>query len=357
MIPPFLFNLMKGEMTMPGIREEPLQEILRQYDIKVLGTRNESYKDKKGVWWVETPQGHKILKKISNSEETLRHILHAVKHLTSNGIHIPAVNPTRSGDDYAKIDGVCYVLSDAITGKTPSYDSSQELALIVKELGRFHKASKGFAPLPGSKPKYHLGTWYDDYQEQLRDMENFYHSEISKGASDPIAKLVLNEFPYFANRAQEALEGLQQHDYLDWVEKAGREGCLCHQDYAAGNLILTSDQKIFILDTDSLTIDIAARDLRKLLNKIMKKSGKWNADQAHKVMVLYQSTHPLTPSQWRVVKLDLLFPHLFLGAMNKYYYQRDKEWSYEKYHQRLKEMSAFEKTITPFLAQFDTFIP
>jgi spore coat-associated protein S len=31
---------------------------------------------------------------------------------------------------------------------------------------------------------------------------------------------------------------------------------------------------------------------------------------------------------------DIKFPHLFLGAMNKYYYRRDKEWSEEKYFRR-----------------------
>jgi len=34
-------------------------------------------------------------------------------------------------------------------------------------------------------------------------------------------------------------------------------------------------------------------------------------------------------------KFDLMFPHLFLGAMNKFYYKRDKEWSFEKYLKRI----------------------
>jgi len=42
-----------------------------------------------------------------------------------------------------------------------------------------------------------------------------------------------------------------------------------------------------------------------------------------------------------------MFPHLFLGAMNKFYYKRDKEWSFEKYLKRINEMTALEKTITP----------
>ena len=54
---------------------------------------------------------------------------------------------------------------------------------------------------------------------------------------------------------------------------------------------------------------------------------------------------------------DIKFPHLFLGAMNKYYYRRDKEWSEEKYFRRIKEMCAFEKTIEPLLKNFEQLIP
>ncbi|HOS69019.1 MAG TPA: CotS family spore coat protein, partial [Bacillota bacterium] len=69
---------------MTAVNREPINEVLGNYDIKVEGIRNESYKDKKGVWWVQTPQGYKILKKISNSEDTLKYILSAVRHLTDN---------------------------------------------------------------------------------------------------------------------------------------------------------------------------------------------------------------------------------------------------------------------------------
>jgi spore coat-associated protein S len=43
---------------------EPLTEVLEKYPFTVKGIRTESYKDKKGVWWVETTEGMKILKSI-----------------------------------------------------------------------------------------------------------------------------------------------------------------------------------------------------------------------------------------------------------------------------------------------------
>lgn len=340
---------------MVSANQEPLSEVLSKYNISVLNIKNESYKDKKGVWWVQTPEGYKILKKISNSEDTLRYIISAVNHLIQNGINIPKINKTKTGSDYAKIQETCFVLSDAIEGKTPSYDSQKDFAAMIRELARFHKASTGFHPLADTKPKKHLGTWIEDYTAQVEDMNSFYQSEVPANGKDPIGKFIIQEFPYFYKRSYEAINALKGVEYRDWVIKADKLGCLCHQDFAAGNLIMTS-KGIYVLDTDSITLDIPARDIRKILHKTMKKSGKWNVELTKNIFSLYQSENPLTQSEWEVVKMDIIFPHLFIGAMNKYYYQRDKEWSSQKYLQRLKEMSDFEKTITPVLNNFESLI-
>lgn len=342
---------------MSQISQEPLYYILSKYNIKVLGIKNENYKEKKGVWRVQTPDGFKILKKISNSEDTLKYILSAVKHLSKNGICIPRVNKTTGGHDYVSLDNVCYFLSDGIEGKNPTYSSPQELMKVVKELAKFHRASVGFFPQPESEPKNHLGFWIEDYRQQIDDMNRFYRNELSLKENDEIGKIIIDEFPNFYTRAQKAIEGLKCREYREWVDKARKTGSLCHQDFAAGNLILNPSGTIYVLDTDSITIDIPARDIRKLLNKIMKKSGKWDIELTKKIFSYYQSENPLSPSEWKVVRLDLMFPHLFIGVMNKYYYKRDKEWSTRKYLERIKEMSAVEKTISPVLDKFDLLIP
>jgi spore coat-associated protein S len=73
--------------------------------------------------------------------------------------------------------------------------------------------------------------------------------------------------------------------------------------------------------------------------------------------MIYQSVNPLEPSEWKVVLTDIKYPHLFIGAMNKYYYKRDKEWTDEKYFSRIREMCAFEKSMEPLLDKFEMLIP
>lgn len=342
---------------MNNAENEPLQKVLSHYPFSTLQIRNESYKDKKGVWWIKTADRTYILKKMSNSEDTVKFILDAVRHLEKNGILLPATVKTADNRDYVNVNGVCYVIFEAIEGRNPSYDSPRELNSIVRELAKFHKASKGYSPPSDCKPKYHMGLWVEDYREQIEEINEYYKKELTKTEHEPIDKIIISEFPYFYDRACKAIAGLEGADYREWVVQSMKSGSLCHQDFAAGNLIMKSPDRIYVIDIDSVTVDIPARDIRKLLNKVMKKAGKWDTELTRNMFKAYQSENPLTASQWRVVKLDLMFPHLFIGAVNKYIYRRDAEWTTEKYLKRIVEMAGFEKTITSVLDRFESVIP
>ena len=74
-------------MSITGIKED-IQTVLKEYDIDVIGIKTESYKGKKGVWWIGTPAGQKILKKEAYSCKTLEFIIAAMEHLMCNGISL-----------------------------------------------------------------------------------------------------------------------------------------------------------------------------------------------------------------------------------------------------------------------------
>lgn len=335
---------------------EPLSEVLEQYPYTVKGIRTESYKQKKGVWWVDTKKGMKILKKHPNSESMLHFLLAAVSHLQDKGIYIPAVNKTTDGRSYVKVGETCFILIDAVEGVNPSYKKTDELETLVRELARFHAASAGFVPPEGSKVRRHLGTWQEDYSADLGRLKAFYSEELSKTAHGEFGKMILEVFPAFLKRMQDTIEGLNRPAYTAWVDKIAAAGGLCHQDFAAGNVLLNPSGKVYILDTDSLTIELPARDIRKLLNKVMKKNGKWDYALLHHILSWYQEENALNADEWAVVKLDLNFPHLFNGIMDKYYRRREKEWSEGKYLSRLKEMVAVERSKQSVIEQYDTII-
>ncbi|MDD2574392.1 MAG: CotS family spore coat protein [Bacillota bacterium] len=336
--------------------QEDLEGVLSQYPVRVTGIRTESYKEKKGVWWIETPGGYKILKKHSNSDKTLYFIIAAVEYLQSRGILMPGIIPAADGRKYVISDNSCFVLSEAISGVNPSYNSREQLKRVVQELAKLHRASEGFVPPKDSKPRVHIGNCPDTYNARMEKLEGYYALEEGSAGHDEFGEIILEEFPHFLQRIRESIDGFEGSYYRQWFEKAQRNGYLCHQDFAAGNLILTDAGELYVLDIDSITLDLPIRDIRKLLLKVMKKRGGWDLSLTTDMLAWYQQENPLEQQQWQVLKWELMYPHLFEGIMTKYYEKREKTWTVAKYLRRLKEMTAVEKTIGQVLDGFDALI-
>lgn len=340
------------------VKGEDITPVLKEYDITVKGIKLESYKGKKGVWWINTDRGYKILKKQSFSYKTLDFIIDAVNHLNSNGVYIPNIIKTKSGNDYVIKDGVCFVLSEAIDGSTLNYSSDENVRRIIHELARFHKASRGFSPKEDYKVRTHLGLWIEKYEKDMNKLKKYYNMELNKDEHSEFGKIILKEYPHFYERIKNSIEAFYKEAYSDWVKEVEENGGLCHQDFTAGNCILENSGRLYILDTDSLTIDIPLRDIRKILNKIMKrKNDGWDLELTSKILKWYNEQNPLKKYQWELLKPTLTFPHLFVGIMSKYYERREKTWTEQKYTKRLKEMISIEKSVEPIINNFEDIIP
>lgn len=339
------------------MEEENINLILSQYDIKVTNIVNECNKGKKAVWWIKTPTGQKILKKHSCSVKTLEFILAAVEHLASNNVKLPSIIKTKQDTKFIKGINCCYVLSDAIIGVTPNGDKPQELKMVVEQLANFHSASKNFVPPNDCKIRTHLGLQREEFENQTSKLKSFYDIENSKSNHSEFGEIILNEFPYFYKRMQSAIAENDKSGYNKWVEVDKNLNCLCHQDFTPGNLILTKSKEIYVLDIDSIAIDLPTRDIRKFLNKIMKRRGKWDINLTKQILQWYNSVNPLEHWKWQVLNETITFPHLFVGIMSKYYEGREATWSEDSYVKRLKTMIEVEKSLDIILQNFEKIIP
>jgi len=336
---------------------EDLRKVLDEYQVEVQDIKTESYKEKKGVWWIRTPEGFRILKKQSNSKETLEFITSAVEYLTANGICIPEIILTKQGEKIAFVDQNCYILSKAIEGVNPSYSNSGELKKIMEELAKFHAKSKGFVPPANCKARIHLGELIESHKDKLEKLKVFFEQEKTKLTHTTFGSAILEQFPHFYDRMDLAIKELNESCYHQWVNETANVNCLCHQDFAAGNLIMTDIGDLYILDIDSITIDIPIRDIRKILNKVMKKHGGWDANLAKDMLGWYQNKNQLDYSQWQILKAELTYAYLFEGIMSKYYENRENTWTQEKYLKRLNEMLKIERSVEPIIENFDAIIP
>ncbi|MFF2090007.1 CotS family spore coat protein [Paenibacillus sp. NPDC058174] len=328
-----------------------ITELMAQYPLQMKSIKLISDKGKKATWSLETSEGSKILKKAPVSKQRLLFLIQAIKHLQRNGAPIPEMVATTTGAYYSEdSSGSCYVLSDAVQGTSPTYGAA-DLIVIMKELGKFHLASRGFySEHKSANEREHLGGWQQSYIKHLDQLEAFKALARSGGEFD---KLFLLHADHFIDQGKEALRWIESSYYTDWVNKVRVQRNLCHQDFAAANLI-KSKQGLVIIDMDSLTFDLPARDIRKIFNKVMKKHG-WSADKAVTMLKAYREVHPLSAEECSIVYADLMFPHLFYGLSSKYFNKR-LEWDAPQTLKKLKSLIASDRERQQVLASWSSII-
>lgn len=319
-----------------------LREVFAQYPLTVRGVFVENSKDRKAVWQVFTDQGMKSLKKLPPDHGRMQFILAARKHLARGGVNFPEIVQTVDGSDFVEYDGSYYFLTEWIVGRVPDYDIPPELEAIVRALAGFHRASVGFVSPEGSSVPTELGGWPAQYRKKQQEIAEF-KKLASVSPADPFSRMFLENADHFEARIEKCLELLGDGRYAAWVRQVEKEKSLCHQDFAAGNLSL-SGGKIYVFDLDGLTIDLPGRDIRKLLNKVIKKRPSWDPELASRILQWYQAVNRLDRDKLHVTLIDLFFPHLFCGTANKYFLNREPEWSSEKFLAKFHMVIRAEKT-------------
>lgn len=310
--------------------------VLEAYDCPEASVVAETVKAKKAVWLVQTPDGGRVLKKSPLSEGRLRFVLAAAEHLRAQGIRLPAILPTRDGRPYVAVPEGLFFMMERVQGRNPSYEEPAEREAILQGLARFHRASKGFSAADYPEARIQLGGWPQLYLKRLEALQ----LPLGEGAFWEAAR---PHHPVMVEAARAALERLQRSAYHRWTERVREDGGLCHQDFAAGNLLLEPTGELAVLDLDSISVEIPARDLRKILLKVLKRSPTWDHELATAMLTAYHQVHPLAPDEYEVVQADLIFPHLYHGLVDKYRRGREPTWSEDRFLQRLAHVVAFER--------------
>lgn len=329
-------------MTTPTIGTELLHDVLLEYglaDAQVLELRD---KGKKTVWQVNSGGRNMVLKKMPTSVSQTRFIADAAGHLISAGVRVPKIVRTKSQEYFVSVENLAYILMEWADGKKP--DFTRDTESILSSLAAFHRGSVGFNQSPGYNRHLHLGTWPDSYQKKKNQLQTYAIHACTRRDKDKFSKIFLQNFELAFKKIDRAIKTLEKSYYREWVELAQTQGCLCHQDFTPKNLRMQRDGGITVFDLDSITVDIPARDLRKIFNKFLKKEGDRKLKTLKLMVSAYQAEYPLTKGQWEVVAADLFFPHLFYGIVDKYYLNRAPDWSPGKYVEKLQQSIVAENS-------------
>ncbi|XID96038.1 CotS family spore coat protein [Paenibacillaceae bacterium WGS1546] len=258
----------------------------------------------KAVWKVYGRDRAYVLKRLNYGKEKMLFAIQAQKYIQDHGGPVPHLTRTRQGDLYVESNGQVFILFDWAEGRKPSFSNLTDLRRAVRLLARFHRASRGFHPEIPCRESTKLGKWPQQYEKMKTHFRDWQAASSIPSLSAAL-KPYWNSLIRYAEQAQNYLSR-SGYDIMARTEPR----TLCHQDYSEGNALLNGNEGV-VIDLDSVTYDFPARDLRKLILKLMQEKGRWDGSLYAKVMTWYTEVNPLSSGQMRLVHIDLSFPHLF----------------------------------------------
>lgn len=335
-------------MELPNENEfTGIQKILDFYPFQVSNIKLLNNKSGRTIWEVETDAGTKILKQANMKPRRMIFLAGAHIHLQNQGLPITPIHQTNNGGYCVGIDELSYVLYDKIDGGEVIYYNKEQLKKVMEFAGQFHSAAKGYKQDEESKTRTRLGKWHKLYRWKLQELEGNKQIALSY-PNDAFSLLFLEHVDRILTRGQNALNQLDQSEYETWTLDTIASGVFCQQDFTLARFIDVEGTP-FMKELHSITYDLPSRDLRVILNKVMKKLSVWDEELAIELLQSYDRVHPLTQKQYEVLWIDLAFPHLFCSIAHKYFLSQKKSWSDEKYIWALQNIIALENSKESFL--------
>ncbi|WP_243385673.1 CotS family spore coat protein [Bacillus kexueae] len=328
-----------------------LQNILSLYPITVQNVSLLSMKSGRTMWLVETDEGPKVLKNAEMKLERMLFIAGAHEHLQNNGLPIAPIIRTKNGALTVGAGESSFVLYDKIDGDEVIYYNENSLVETMQFMAQFHLASKGYENHSESKKRGRIGKWHKLFRWKLQELEG--NKTIAEGLpDDPFSVLFLQHVDHMLERGRKALQELDELPYQNWTKAWIEEKGFCQQDFTMARFT-HAEEGLMMKELHSITNDLPSRDIRILLNKVMKKMSIWDTDLAFTMLKAYDSVHPLTQEQYEVIWTELRFPHLFCSIIHKYYLGQKESWSDEKYIWALQNIISLENSKSEFLTKTD----
>ncbi|RYM05627.1 CotS family spore coat protein [Sporolactobacillus sp. THM7-7] len=334
--------------------QEDLKTVLQRYPIKTEKTTLLYTRGGRSKWLVETDKGNLFLRQEYIDPKRMLFIAGAHWHMQSKGLPIAKLIPTKEGGLCLSGGDLAYVLYEAHEGEPMLYYDQTHMKKAMAFIGQFHQASKGYLAPDGSKRRTRIGKWHKLYRWKIQEMEN--NKQLAQEhPTDTFSLLFLEHVDHMLQRGYESLKECDESYFDQWTKETIESKMFCQQDFTMARMIIKDDQA-FMKDLHSITMDLPSRDLRILLNKMMKKLAVWDNDYACDMLAAYDKVHSLSKDHYRVLWTDLKFPHLFCAISHKYYLGQKRSWGDEKYLMNFKNIIAVEHSKEDFLNRCDEMV-
>ena len=147
-------------------------------DIKLIeeryGLKIKDIQSIKNVCRIETDCGVKCIKRAHMSPSFFLFIYTAVNHLKEKGYEgVIPYNNTTDGEICVTDDKHIYYMVDWVEGRECKFKREEELKGAIEAVAGLHKASAGYVPPEGAKPRIFYNKWVDKCEKKNAELLEF----------------------------------------------------------------------------------------------------------------------------------------------------------------------------------------
>ena len=288
----------------------------------------------RGALLCYTAQGLLILREFRGSEKKLKKQQELLLYLQKNGINTDYfLQNTQESLISKDKDEQRFTLQHWYEGRECDTKSREDILKSVRTLARLHILMK-MEPVEEYRERS-LRDEYLRHNQELRKIRKFIRK---KGASCVFEKDYLASVEWFLQRAQYAVELLDETEYDSLREQAWKEGRVCHGEYNQHNVLMLKgeNESIAVTNFGRWNFDIQMADLYRFMRKILEKHN-WNLNLAQEMLREYHKIRPISKAEWQNLRVRFTYPEKYWKLAN-HYYSHKKVWISEKNVEKLQNL-------------------
>jgi len=327
-----------------------IKGIMEKYKVKVVDIVKA-----RSAYKIITTQGLICLKRMHHGKYKAANGSRLVEELRNNNFDFTAKYiKTTDGNLYVKSNKLVFYATEWIDGEECDLSSMEEVIACTKLLSKFHQATSKI-DTERLKIRNNLKNWPKVFNDNLRELEKYKKTIERKKIKNEFDSLYYNHIDGFYNRGLIALKYLNNTEYYKLSKEANEKKTICHDSFYYQNIIKKNDN-YYIIDLDSIIIDLHVNDLGKFIRRLMfKKEFQWNFEKAREIIEAYMTINPLTKNELEVMLALIIFPHNF-WKLGKKRYIKYKNWTEAKYMHKLNKLIDSDELQQNFLINYLDFL-
>lgn len=327
-----------------------IKNVMNKYDVTI------NYIEKvRSVYKIKTENEFLCLKKMKHGKIKPINGSILVEELKKNNFHnVPNYVKTKNNKFFVKYKGFIFYVIQWIDGDECIMKNLDEAVNCAKLLGEFHLAT---SKIDNSKLyiKDNTKKWNKIFVKYLKDIKKYKQIISNKKFINEFDTLYKENIEYYYNRGIFALNLLNESSYYKFLNYENKNKTICHDSYYYQN-ILKEGNDYYIVDLDSIVINLKIYDLGKMINRLMYTNYyKWDFSKAKILIEAYNSVNKLSLEELEIMLALIIFPRKF-WKLGKKRYVKYKQWDERKYMHKLKRMIKLNAKQQKFIEAYKIYL-